>query len=125
MERKDKINLAVVIVVVSLMIFLLNYRGGERKFVESVPIDSLTTFGKVISVKRPYKHGIAVSYFFEVDGIKYNSEVESSRYATVENNLVGRTFPVVFKKSNPKINYILIVEDDYKMFGRRPPLKSF
>lgn len=125
MGKKDRINLLVVIAVASLMIFLLNYRGGERRFVALVSIDSLTTIGKVTSVKRPYKHGIAVTYVFEVKGIKYYSEVESSRYAPVESNLISKTFPVIFKKSNPAINYILIMEDDYKMFGRQPPFKSF
>jgi hypothetical protein len=119
MERKNKINLAVVFVVVSFIVFMLSYRGGERKFVESISSDSLTAMGKVTNVERPYKHGIAVSYFFEVEGFRYNSEVESSRYAPVENSLIGRNFPVVYKKSNPRVNYILIVEDDYRMFGRR------
>jgi hypothetical protein len=119
--KKRTIDLTITLAVLITLYFLINDKSGSKEIVKLISEDSLTTFGQVTDIKYIYRHGYQVTYKYQYKDNELTASITSGHYEEVKNLVLLKSFPVVFKESNPQKSYILILESDFSMFGRSYP----
>jgi hypothetical protein len=124
MSRNQKLYITIavwVVVGISYLYVFLTSGNDIRAYAKAISRDSIWLTATVTDVKPIYKHGYELSYFFEYNQNIKRETITDSKYDRLQNLIVGKKFPVVVNKSYPDSNYILILEDDFKAFGRSYP----
>lgn len=117
---KTAINLVVILTIVLLLIFLTN-KGGSSKVVSQLSKDSSTVIGEVIDVDYIHRHGYKITYKYVWNYQEYIASNIRGKYSEIKNRIFGKHFPVILSRSIPEISYMLVLKDEYLMFGRNYP----
>lgn len=109
-----------VTVVIAIPVVLLIYLSGEnthREFIKHVMDKSDLTSGTVTNIENNIKLGTIVRYKFTVGGDEIDGRMSSPKFEPLSRLILAKTFPVIYSKTSPDYNKMLILPEDYKDFN--------
>lgn len=118
--RRIKLNIGQVLAVVLMAVIIVAcfrhcYQSGE------LSTDGEITYAEVLSVDPGTKTSINIYYRFVVNGERFEDSHRALLMIGIRDSLLGRRFPLVFLRGNPKVHRFLLEEKDFNEVGRRQP----
>jgi len=118
------LNVLIVFVVLGLPLYIGHMNG--KKFDSNLLKDSVITNGTIFDYEHVIKHSPAFKYRFDLDGNTYQGESSNEgnggAYPALSSRLIGKSFPVIASKSDPKTyNKILITPADFENYKLQYP----
>lgn len=116
------------LLILVIVIIVYAFRSRKRKKQNAIILaDPSQTVARTSGYRRADRYGgIWIRYEFTADHVLYWSE--KKLHGTMAFNYLKEfTFPVIYCKTDPRMNMLLIIETDFKLFHLQQPehLKMF
>ena len=120
--KNNKINSYIAfLILLSFVLYVYFKETGKYKKLRE---KGIITTGYITDFKNAAKTSHDMIYSFVYKGQKYNDNATGMESSLVLNNkekIIGKCFPVLFYKDDPKINDILMFPEDFKHYNLNFP----
>ena len=115
LKKCSKIIAFLLVLALAILIYINGERNAEE-YRKKISANPTLTNGVVTNLEFRIKHGYQIDYEFFVEGVKRAGSLSSSRYESIKNELIGKSFPVIFKSDDPSFSEILVFPEDFERY---------
>ncbi len=113
-RKSKKLSLLLFIFIIFIIYFQAYFEKAKRK--NEIITDFQIGSAEIHSSGFVYMRGSEVRFSFKSNKKVIKGREVSHKYDKIYKQLIGKSFPVVFKKSDPNYNDLLIFPKDFKEY---------
>ncbi len=105
-----------------LLVFILLFQIYRYNLLNAFAKEGIITFATIYKVNNPGQSSPSLHYYFETEEKEIKGTYGSYllRYDSLT-KLIGKKIPVIYLKSNPSFNNLLVEDDDYERYSKKMP----
>jgi hypothetical protein len=97
---------------------LAYYHFRYENFMQKILENKAMTTATVIKCSYKNKHGYVVDYkFHDSNRNVYFGYISGDEYRVLRKSIIDKSFPLIYDSTNPKRNWILILPDEFELYG--------
>jgi len=116
--NKVKDSVLGIIIISIIVLVAINKRKKNKKEIQA---DMQFTSGKIMKSSMSHRGGVKIEYIYYYNNIEYQDEETMGIYSGLKDVFPNKYFPVVFSGSQPQINQMLILPEDFDRYNLKYP----
>ena len=118
MKISKKMGVVLIMLIFVTIILISNWQSNKKTKI--IKANMGIVIGEITNSSSAHRGGVVINYAFHYNGLFQNDKTMGI-YSGTRDYFLMKTFPVVFSKSQPEINEILILPDDFEKYGLQYP----